>query len=353
MWRKNNKSFGHLRAVNRFSCSAFSLVIAFLFSVAWWACGNKDKAPQTTAVPATSEQLIEIEDARGKTVSLERSAIKVVSLIPSLTEYIYQIDKGNLLVGRSEWCLFPEDAQKVKVAGGVNEMDEEAILTMKPDVVLVSRMMNLDAIDYLESKGLKVVILDQQNWKSIRNDLEILGKIIDSSGDVKTLMGWMEGHRKSINDQIMDLKDLRRIKTAVLYDRDKLNTAGPHTFVDEMIDLAGGANIAAGEKSQWPSLSFETLLHRNPEVIIFAASEENPTPISELARILITSGTWSQLEAIKNNRVFLIESDLLTIPGPRQTLALRQIARAIHPNLFEKAPGLLQLDLGALANQGN
>jgi len=334
-----------LRCVNKISNSAIGIVFVLILTVGWWACRNKEKDSPTEVDPEPPVQLIEVQDAREKTISFKRSAIKVVSLVPSLTEYIFQIDKEHLLVGRSEWCRFPVEALDIKVAGGVDELDEATILAMRPDVVLMSKMMNEGAIESLELKEMKVVVFDQQNWISIQSDLEILGRIIDSTGDVKTLIGWMAGQQKSVNDQINESRPHEGVRTAVLYDLDNLYTAGPDTFVDEMINLAGGDNIANEEESQWPTLSLETLLGKQPEVIIIAIDAENPTTMSELVRNFSTSGNWSHLEAIRDNRVYMIDRDLLTIPGPRQILALRQIASAIHPDLFEKPVGLLQLDL--------
>ena len=148
-----------------------------------------------------------------------------------------------------------------------------------------------------------------------------------------------------MKDQIEESRNLEPVRTVVLFDLDELHTAGAATFVDEMINLAGGDNIANGETSQWPTLTMDILLRKQPEVIIIATVAENSTTMVEMFRSFQTSGDWSQLEAIKNNRVYMMDSNLLTIPGPRQILALRQIASAIHPALFEKPVRLMQLDL--------
>lgn len=288
---------------------------------------------------------ISLTDARGKTIPLQNPAIKVVSLLPSLTEYIFELDQGHLLIGRSDWCRYPEEALEVEVVGNLDKAVDERLVALKPDVVLVSKMMQKEQVQHLESLGLTVVVFDHQNWDTILRDLEVLGKILGTEGDVKTLVAWISRKREIVRREIESLENSNPISTAVLYSLEPLHTAGAGTFVDELITISGGSNVAAELDSPWPTLSMEGLLQKQPEVILIASEAGADGDLIGNIQGLAMDPVWSQLNAIKNNRVYLVDGDTITIPGPRQVVALAQIAAALHPELFETPDQLQQVNL--------
>ena len=325
----------------RLRCSSFFVGVISLLILSEIACTKKD----TVEEPTVNHSKITFTDARGSAISLENPAIKIVSLLPSVTEFVFELDQGHLLIGRSEWCRYPEEALDVEVVGELDDAVDEKLVTLKPDVVLVSVMMPEEEMQQLESLGLKVVVFDHQNWETVLRDLEILGKILGAEGDVKTLIAWLSRKRDIVRREIEALEDSTPVTTAVLYSLEPLYSAGAGTFVDELITLSGGSNIAADLASAWPMLSMEELIQKQPEVILISSEASPEDELVGTIQALGNDPVWSQLPAVKNNRVYIVDGDSLTIPGPRQVVALAQIAAALHPELFETPPQLQHVNL--------
>jgi iron complex transport system substrate-binding protein len=318
-------------------------MLVFIF--AWTACEKKESELPTHVFESTENFNLEIIDARGETIQLRHPAIKVVSLLPSLTEYIFELDKDNLLIGRSEWCRYPQEALAIEAVGSLVQVDKDRLTALNPDVVLVSRLMPDEEIETIEALGCKVIVFDHQNWESIRRDLAVLGKVLGNSGDISTLISWLERHRRIIQQEMDDFEHLDPVRTAVLYSLEPLSSAGKGTFVDEFIHLVEGVNIATEHSSPWPTLTMNFLTEQNPEVLLISTDAGKPMELLESIRELAVNGPWAELEAVKNNRIYLINGDILTVPGPRQIRALAAVAAAVRPELFEAPQELQQVIL--------
>jgi len=315
-------------------------------SIGLTACGKKNEDPLTDyqTIPTTNAA-IEVIDARGRSVTPDHSAIKIISLLPSLTEYLFELDKGGLLIGRTNWCRYPEAALELEIVGGLENPVVETLVRLKPDLILAGPFLRNEQVNHLESIGLTVATFDHQNWETVVRDLQILGELLDCSGDVKTLIRWLESQRKSILDTIAESERDAPVKTAILYALEPLYTSGAGTFVDEMIQQAGGINIAADLSSPWPMISMEALLEKQPEVILISTEAGSPDTLEETLKELRKDEVWGQLKAMQNNRVYLLEGDPLAVPGTRQIKALHQIAAAINPDLFEAPADLKHVNL--------
>ena len=316
-------------------------VVIVLIALVFADCRKRD-SESTSPSPVTSIQGdITFSDARNKSITLRHSAIKIVSLLPSITEYLFELDRGHLLIGRSDWCRYPAEALEVEVVGGLDKAVDERLVALKPDAVLVSKMMRDEQVQHLESLGLTVIVFDHQNWDTVLRDLEMLGKILGAEGDIKTLTSWLERKRQSVQDELESLENSTPVSAAVLYSLKPLYTAGAGTFVDELITLCGGSNVASDLSSPWPTLSMEGLLQKQPDVLLVSTEAAPVGELPDNIQALATDPVWSQLAAIQNNRVYILDGDTLAVPGPRQVVALAQIAAALHPELFE-APEQLQ-----------
>ncbi|MBH54807.1 MAG: hypothetical protein CMI18_10725 [Opitutaceae bacterium] len=331
-----------IRLVQPFAhCIAFAIVAAFAIS-----CSKQDESKEPPKVTeSVSAQTIEIQDARDRIVFLDRPAIEVVSLLPSITEYMFELDQGHLLVGRTNWCKHPPEAQEVEVVGTLDNPVVETLVQLNPDLIIASSFLRQEQVAHLESLGLTVAVFDHQSWDSVISDLDRLGQLLGNSDDIKTLVSWMERHRKYVNNEIAELRSPKPITTAVLYALENLYSAGEGTFIDEMIQLAGGKNLGADLSSPWPMFSLEELLKKQPEVLLVSTEAGEPSALAEKIRTMSQGDVWSQIKAIKNNRIYLLDGDTLAVPGPRQNIALMQIAAALHPTLFEAPEQLVHVNL--------
>lgn len=321
-------------------------MVPLLIAMAVVGCGKAEKdnaAVNEASQPET--EAIEVVDARGRSVRLKHPAIRLISLLPSLTEYLFELDKGHLLIGRTNWCRYPQEALEVEVVGGLENPVVETLVRLKPDLILAGPFLRNEQVNHLESLGLTVATFDHQNWETVVRDLTILGKLLDNPGDIKTLISWLEGQRQAIKDIIEEEGRNNPVKTAILYALEPLYTSGAGTFVDEMINHAGGINIAADLSSPWPMISMEELLQKQPEVLLISTEAGAPQTLVETIRKLREDAVWGELEAMRNNHVYLLDGDPLAVPGTRQIKALRQIAAALHPDLFAAPEGLVHVNL--------
>lgn len=286
-----------------------------------------------------------LEDARGRTVALDKPAGRIVSLLPSLTEYLFEIDQGHRLVGRTHWCRFPPETQSIAVVGGPENPVVESILTLAPDVILAGPFLREEQVDHLESLQLEVVTFDHSNWATIVRDLSLLGKIIDREEDVQNLIRQLDEKRRSIAAQSRDRGRDKPIRTLLLYSLEPLYSCGADTFVHELIEAAGGQNLAADSPSPWPMLSLESVLAKQPEVLLVSSEGGNPEELMKKIRLLPQDPIWGLLDAVKNNRIYLLDGDTLAVAGPRIVSALDQIAAALQPDIFDAPPELIHLNL--------
>ena len=280
-------------------------------------------------------------DARGRIVALDKPANRIVSLLPSLTEFLFELDQGHRLVGRTNWCRYPRETQSITVVGGLENPVAESILALTPDIILAGPFLREEQVNHLESLNLKVATFDHHNWATIVRDLSWLGKIIDREDEVIKLIHGMDQRRRSIETRGRG----KPIRTLLLYSLEPLYSCGADTFIHELIELAGGQNIAADSESPWPMLSLETVLANQPEVLLVSSNGAPQEEFFKRFQRLPRDPIWGQMDAVRNNRIYLLDGDTLAVAGPRLVSALDQIAAALQPEIFDAPAELIHLDL--------
>ncbi|MBC9889822.1 MAG: ABC transporter substrate-binding protein [Opitutae bacterium] len=280
-------------------------------------------------------------DARGRIVALDKPANRIVSLLPSLTEFLFELDQGHRLVGRTNWCRHPPETQSIAVVGGLENPVAESILALTPDIILAGPFLREEQVNHLESLNLKVATFDHHNWATIVRDLSWLGKIIDREDEVIKLIHGMDQRRRSIETRGRG----KPIRTLLLYSLEPLYSCGADTFIHELIELAGGQNIAHDSESPWPMLSLETVLPNQHEVLLVSSNGAHQEEFFKRFQRLPRDPIWGQMDAVRNNRIYLLDGDTLAVAGPRLVSALDQIAAALQPEIFDAPAELIHLDL--------
>jgi iron complex transport system substrate-binding protein len=269
----------------------------------------------------------------GRNVTLPGPAQRVVSLAPSNTEILFAIGAGSQVVGRDTFSDYPPQAKSVPdIGGSMGNFNTEAILALHPDLVLAGEIDSFDLVASLEKLGLQVyylknpVTLDEMNA-----NLETVGQLTGQSGQAAALVASLQARVALVDSKIA----LAVSHPTVYYELDgtdpsKPYTSGGGTFVDQLIQRAGGVNVFSQLKDQWPQVSLEQLLVDNPQIILLGDSAYGETPDKVIAR-----PGWGSLQAIKNNQVFSFDDNLVSRPGPRLVDGLEALARMIHPELFK------------------
>ena len=263
-----------------------------------------------------------VTDDLGRAVVVYKSPQRIVSLSPAATEILFAIGAGPRVVAGTEYDTYPEEAKKLPRIGGFTpqSINVEAILAHKPDLVVAAPQR--DVIAALEKFGIPVVALDPKSTADVWKNVEMLGTLTGCEAKAKELSAdlrrrWSalaapKGHRP----RVFVLVDLPNY------------TCGSGTFMDEVISAAGGVNVFA-DTAGWVQVSDEQILDRNPDVVLCfnhagAAGEDVPGRLK-------TRPGWDKLKAVQNNKVFPVDADLLTRPGPRLVDGLEVIEKLLRP----------------------
>jgi len=295
--------------------SVISLLLALALSV-----GCAQPAQKTS--PA--EPLV---DDAGRTVILKGSPSRIVSLAPSNTELLYALGLGDRVVGVTSYDDYPPEVKDKPKIGGFADVDAERVVALSPDLVVAGNIHVAKVVPALEKLGLAVVVIDPKTVDDIGARLTMLGRLTGKEQEAQ--------EAKAKLDQRL-AATAAKVKAAGRWPRvfwmigDGLFTAGPGSFIDDLIAKAGGTNIAADAKTQWPELSMEAVLKADPEVIVIPGPD-GPA----LAGKLKADPTWQQVSAVKAGRFVLIpDQNLVSRPGPRIVDGLDALARELHPEQY-------------------
>jgi cobalamin transport system substrate-binding protein len=311
---------------------------AFLFcAVAFW-CSPSQAQPQTqtpapTEPSAPSPLYKEVIDETGRTVRVPTPVQRIVSLAPSLTETVYALGLQDRLVGDTDYCDYPPDAQKKTKVGGAINPSLEQIAALRPDLVLVTKSLNLLAtVNSLDSLGISSYGTDPHTVKEIISSTERLATVLGVPEAGTTLGAELEHHLADLQQRLNGLPT-RRVLFIVW--SDPLISIGKSTFIADALRLAGAVSIVDSAQD-WPHMSLEEVVRLQPDFLVFAASHSESGQ-SDFA-VLAERPGWRGLEAVRNRR-FAIISDAVNRPAPRIVSAIEDLARQLHPEAFSAQPG--------------
>ena len=255
-----------------------------------------------------------------------------MSHVPPITEILFALGLGEKVVGVSDYCDYPEEAKLKPSVGDYYNPSVEAIVAQAPDLVLTDgEGLTEDIIPQLENLGITCVVINPKSIDGILKDIELLGKVTGVEKEAGALVTEMNSRFAQVASQV---QGARKVRAFYVIDATDLNnpwTAGPGTFVDSLITMAGGENIAAKAPAPWVQFSIEQVVSSDPEVVILPA--EHGTAFTS-PEVLEEHPAWREITAVKQGRICIIDGDLVDGYGPRIVQGLEVIAKAIHPELF-------------------
>ena len=269
----------------------------------------------------------EVVDEAGRNVTLPAQVARVISLAPNLTEIVYAVGAGDRLVGNTTFCNYPAEAKSVAKVGDTLQPSIERILALRPQLVLVSTASQLEAFTtQLNEQHIAVYITDPRDLEGVFHSISNVGDLLNQSVGAAELVKQLRARTEAVERAVAG-----RPPASVFFQLSgqPLYTAGKTSFVTNLIERAGGHSVTADVNEAWPRLSDEAALASRPEAIIMLSGAMGATASTEVASALRNS------PAVKNGRVYVIDGDLLTRPGPRLVDGLEQIARALHPEAFK------------------
>jgi iron complex transport system substrate-binding protein len=282
---------------------------------------------QRQGPPELKTQSRQVVDEAGRKVTLPAQIARVISLAPNLTEIVYAVGAGDRLVGNTTFCNYPTEAKSVAKVGDTLQPSIERILALRPQLVLVSTASQLEAFTtQLNEQKIAVYITDPHDLEGVFHTILNVGDLLNQSVPAADLVKQLRARTETVERAVAG-----RPPVSVFFQLSgqPLYTAGKTSFVTNLIERAGGRSVTAHVNEAWPRLSDEAALASRPEAIIMLSGAMGAAANTQVASALRNS------PAVKNGRVYVIDGDLLTRPGPRLVDGLEQIARALHPEALK------------------
>ena len=296
------------------------------------ACGPVAAAPAvpTPTTPAATTRAaafpVTVSDFQGRSVSIAARPARIVSIGPSITEYLFALGAGDRVVGVDDFSDQPAAAAKIDRVGGV-KVNVEKVVSLRPDLALSVKFSD-GTIERMVAAGINVLVVDPQSIGDVSRTAILVGRAVGADGG--RLAADVDAKLQEVTQKVARATSKPRVLHEVdASDPAKPFTVGPGSFIHDLIALAGGTNIAANAPSAYPQLSLEEIVRADPEVIVLADGDYGVTVEQVSAR-----PGWSGLSAVKNKKVFPIADSLVSRPGPRVGEAAEAYERLLHPELF-------------------
>ena len=293
-----------------------TILLAVLFMMAI-SCNQTDKTDETVLLT-------------NKKLPVDR----IISLNPAVTEILFYAGAGNKVVGVSTFCNYPSEATNLPKVGefSPDTVNIESILALKPDIVIGELSVHSELVGKFKNAGIELVMLKLVSVEDISNAIQFCGKVAGTQKTADKAADNFENKIEKIVSPLSGISETRKPSVFLEIWYDPLMTAGPNTFMGKIVELAGGKNCFGDVKQDWPMISSEQLIIRNPSIIIMPKEQSEEL---DMVAILARPG-WDNMDAVKNGRIFTVEYDIISRPGPRMVEALEIVSRLLHPELFNK-----------------
>lgn len=290
--------------MRNFVASTFLLIIVALVGA---SCAESKPGPMGSDFEVVKDDL-------GREVRLPDRIERIVSLAPSATEMIYAAGAGDRVVGVTTYCNYPEAAKSIEKIGDTQTPNIERIIALKPDVVFVSTASQLESyMSTLQQQNIAVYVTDPKGIAGVMENLRTLGRLFGTEKEADGFADELQRRAAAVDEIVTGGP---RPKVFVQISKEPLFTIGKDAFLTEAIGRAGGESVTKDVPSGFPKLSKETASAMNPEVIILSDSEDNLEP----------NEVFRSSPAVVNGKVYKIDADIVSRPGPRLVDALEKIA---------------------------
>ena len=305
-----------------------ALALLVLGALAVTGCGS-DSSSGGGASPAASASAssgpITVTDGSGQTVTLKQPATRIVSLAPANTEIAYAVGAGDKMVAGTSYDDYPAAAKSLPKIGDFANPNVEKIASFNPDLVLAAGGIQAGLRSKLEKLGMQVYVVDPKTYDGVMTEIANVGQLAGASAQAQQVVDTM---KKAETDVQAKVGSAAKVTTFLEIYSKPLMTAGTNTFINDMIGIAGGTNIGAAAGSGYPNFSTEILFKDDPAVYIAdSGSMSKPGDLSKRAG-------YSDLTAIKDGHVYVIQDNLIARPSPRLAQGLQELAKMIHSEAY-------------------
>lgn len=273
----------------------------------------------------------EVVDSLGRKVRIPENPARVVTFAPSLAEVVYALGQGHRLKGVTRFSNYPPETEQLPRIGTYVHLDLEKIMALRPDLCIAINDGNpLAVIQRLEGLGVPVYAVGPRNLGEVAEMILDIGSVLDASAQARKIVEDMTRRIDKVKSVVARSPNRPRVFFQI--GMAPIVSVGDDTFIDELIGLAGGVNLTAG-KTKYPRLTREEVIALAPEVFVVTSMAREKT----YEKVKAEWQKWHNVPAVKNDRIFLVDSDIVDRPTPRLVEGLEKLARLFHPTLFEAA----------------
>ncbi len=278
-------------------------------------------------VPAGTAAGGSFKDSIGRTITLEDEPKRIIALAPSITEILYYLGLGNRVVGVTRFSSYPPAAAEKPRVGSYINLNVEKILSLRPDLVIGTKDGNEPGVvDMLEQAGIGVFIVNPRNVQEVIGTIATIGQVCGITEKASRLA---QGLGRRLSLVIRKTASQKKPLVFLQINLKPVMTVNRNTFHNDLIRLSGGRNMSADAGITYPRISIEEVIRNKPDVILISSMERG----GRYERARQEWMKWHAIPAVKNNRVHLIDSDLIDRPSPRIIDGLEDMARLVHPEI--------------------
>ena len=263
-------------------------------------------------------------DGVGRTISLEKTPEKIVSLSPAHTEILFALGLGDKVIGVSNWCNKPEEALEKEKVGDAFSLDKEKLVSLQPDIVFIPGSKDSPQVREIEDLGIPVYVSNPESVSEVFDEIKSVAEVTGVKDKGQQLADELQNELDGVKQKLEAYED-SKVKVLVLVDPE-LWTVGPGSFIDEVVAFSGGENAMADVDMQYLQVSMEEVLSRDPDVILVTVPEDQCAALAERPG-------WTDLRAVKEGRVYYVDGDLVSRPGPNIVEAIKEVAGYLYPDL--------------------
>jgi iron complex transport system substrate-binding protein len=298
-------------------------------------CSSADEAVSPEAEigageNAGSEDIVVVIDQMGREVEITGVPQRIISLSPSNTEVAFALGLGDRVVGVTEYCNYPPEAQEKDIIGGFASPSIEKIIELEPDLILASTLHE-EEVPRLEALGIPVLVVESSTLVELYASMSLIAEVAAVTGAGEDLIASMQERINAVKEALADLTEEEKVLVYYEVYSDPLMSAGKGAFINEIISLAGGINIFADVTENYPQISAEVVVERRPDVILYPDYHGTADLVMES---MADRPGWSGVPAVANGRVHAASDDAFARPGPRVVDAVEEAARLFYPDKF-------------------
>lgn len=272
---------------------------------------------------------VTVKDEVGRSVTVSKEPQRIISTAPNVTEILFALGLGDKVIGVTTFCDYPEEAKNKEKIGTFQSPNIEKILALKPDLIVATGGVQRQFVERMEKMGIPIYVSYPHNLDEVLKSIYRIGVITGAEKKAKELLFDLKFRIAKVTSKVGKVKSKPKVFFELWHE--PLMSAGPGSFIDDLIKKAGGVNIAGDAKTSYPIFSLEQLIKEDPDVIIGAESSMGGKPTVDI----IKRPGWDALRAVKNQKIFTINDNIIFRAGPRLVIALELIAKYLHPELFK------------------